>query len=52
MRLRQTKNGHNRIADELLQRAAITRDDGASMGIIVAHQGAHIFGIERIAECG
>ena len=52
MRDRQTEHGHHRVADELLDGAAVALDDFASGGEVAAHQAAQLFRIERLAERG
>ena len=35
--LRQTEDGHRRVADELLDRAAVTLEDRAQLGVVTSH---------------
>ncbi len=50
MRDRDSKNRHHRIADELLDRAAMPLDDRAKILEIPAHPPAQRFGIGRLAQ--
>ena len=50
VRARQAEDRHHRIADELLERAAMRLDHLAGHGVIARQDGPHILGVERFAE--
>ena len=47
---RRTPHGHDRVADELLDRAAVRRDDGAGSLEVARLHGADLLGIEPLRE--
>ncbi len=49
---RHPEDGHDRIADELLDRPAVGLDDGAGELEVARHPGAHDLGIQPLAELG
>jgi hypothetical protein len=52
VRLRHAEDGHDRVADKLLDAAAVPLDDRLHLIEIAAEQGAQGFGIDRFAERG
>ena len=52
VRDRDAEHGHDRVADELLDRAAVPLEDDAKILEVAAHACAQRLGIGRLAECG
>ncbi len=52
VRRRKAENRHHRVADELLDRAAVLRDRFARNGVVQRQQAAHLLGVELLAERG
>src|SRR5215468_5566559 len=52
MRLRDSEDGHHRIADELFHRAAVELDDALHPVEIAHEKGAKWFRVEALAERG
>ena len=48
---RRSPDGHHRVADELLDRAAVALDDLACLGEVAAQQLACLFGITILGQC-
>ena len=46
------EHGHDRVADELLHRAAVPLDHGAHLVEVAPHGAANRFRIEALAQCG
>jgi hypothetical protein len=49
---RNAEHGHDRVADELLHRAAVPLDHGAHLIEVAPHGAAKRFRIEALAQCG
>src|SRR5260370_39186794 len=50
MRSRQAKDRHDGIPDELLEGPTVLLNDTLGVGVVAAHQGANIFGVEALAQ--
>jgi hypothetical protein len=48
----QAEDRHHRVADKLLEGASSIGNDALGVGVVAAHQGAHIFGVQALAQCG
>ena len=49
-RYRHTKHRHHRVADELLDGAAVAFEDRAHFVVVAAHRGPQCFGVGAVAE--
>ena len=48
----EAEDGHERVAGELLERAAVARDDGRHLAEVAREDPAHRLGVEALAERG
>src|SRR5262249_58875761 len=50
MGLWQSKDGHHRIADKLLDGAGVVSYDAPGVGVVALHEGTHVLWVEAVAK--